>query len=434
LGGLRSALFLFHKRAGELAAKECYNLEVINPFVFIKKEDVVVLDIRDGSVGGMILTVNKEGGGAPIKVFSVRKEIPFQRSFNNKRLLASISQAVAFVALAIRDSGFKIPSKVFCILGPHLHASQVRIIKSKYDKPVTISEEVLHSLILQDSKEFQQKHLLNTNASDSPNVMMEHKITQIKLNGYETSSPIKKNASEIEISVFVSMAPGELLDSLKKNIFKNLHTNKIDFHSFTFALSDIVRKIAPERPSFVVVNIEDEISEVSVIRDGEVEDIASFPVGMSMLTRVIMDRFNLSNEQALSYLKLYLSGSAEKDLSVKMVDAIDRAMVLWTDHFYETLRKISFHRLLPDIFYIATEETCKDVFINFIQKAEVSGLLVTSRSPRVECLEPNLFAELCKNISSCPDELHLLVDAIFIDKFYRQNIAHRWGEEKRYIL
>jgi hypothetical protein len=411
--------YLFHTIIWLAYPVKCYNLEVINLFRINKKEDIVVLDIRDNSVGGMILSLDKKGNSIPQKLFSIRKEIPFQRNFNHKRLFYLTAQAINHVSSLIMKSGFiKKPHKVFCIVGPHLHASQIRKIKTKYDSSVVISEFLLKNLVVQDIEHFEKKHL--DIGGDSSNSVLEHKIMQLKLNGYETLLPINKHASEIEISVFVSMVPKILINDLSRIITKNLHTNKIDFHSFTFVLSDVVRSIALDKRGFVAINIEDEISEISVIRDGIVEDIASFPVGVSLLTRIIMDRFSVSHDQAISDLKLFVSGMGTSEMMSKMEEVADRTRMIWSDLFYQTMKKMSYRHLLPDTFYIVTEETCKDIFKEFIKKTDISNLLAANKPPRVECMEPKVFASLCKNISDCPDDLHFLVGAVFSDKFEKQ--------------
>jgi len=392
---------------------------VINPFSFTKKEDVIVLDIRDGSVGGMVLSLDKEKKDIPEKKFSIRKEISFQRDFNHRRLFYATSKALASVADSISKFGFRLPRKIFCVIGPHLHASQVRVIKMSYDRPTVISDDILRSLIFKDIKQFETKHLgINGNSS---NIIFEHKIMQIKLNGYETDSPIKKVASEIEISVFVSMAPKILINDIEKIISNNFHSNKIHFHSFTFALFDMVRNLSLDRRGFVVINVEGEVTEMSIIRNGAVEDIASFPMGKNVIIRKIMNRFGVSHDQAISYLKLFFSNSGEKDITAKMSAIIEQARNFWSDLFYQALKNISYHRLLPDSFYLSSEPSCKEVFSNFIKKTDVSGLLVMNKSPNLDCLEPKVFASLCKNISECPDELHFLIDAVFIDKFNKHS-------------
>lgn len=404
---------------------------MINPFVFSKKEEVLVLDIRDGSVGGMILSLDKKGQEVPEKIFSIRKEIPFQRNFNHKRLFYNTSQALISVSAEIFKSGLKMPKKIFCLLGPHLHASQIRIIKSRYDRPTIISEKIISSLINQDVKLFENKHLGVLGESFSE--MMEHKITQIKLNGYETGSPINKVASEIELSVFVSMVPHVLIGDLKRIILKHFHSDNVDFHSFSFALADVVRDISLDKRGFAIVNIEDEISEISVVRNGLIEDTASFPAGANFLFRMIMDRFGVSYEQALSYLKLFVAHSGDESITTKMSDIIEQTRIFWTDSFYQSLKKMSSHHLLPDTFYIATDDNQKNVFLDFIKKSRVSGLLVLNKPPAIEWLEPKIFSGLCKNISECPDDTHFLVSAVFVNKFHSHHSSYFVGEEKGFF-
>lgn len=409
---------LFHNHIGEFTTIRWYNLRVVNPFIHTKKEDVIVLDIRDDSVGGMILSLDKAGGRIPEKIFSISKDIPFQRNFDHKRLFNDTAEALAYVADTIARSGFKLPSKIFCIIGPHLHASQIRTIRSKYDAPVLITGQLLKDLVQNDIEKFENEQL-NPNG-DLLNVILEHKAMQIKLNGYETEFPIKQNASDIEISIFVSMAPGILMNDLKEILSKYFHSDKVDFHSFTFALSDVLRGIFLDKMGFAVVNVENEVSEISVIRNGVIEDVVSFPVGMSLLPKIIMDRFGLSYAQAISYLELFISGSGESEVMARVAEVIEQTKVAWSDLFYQSLKRISYHHLLPDTFYVVAGPKYEDFFLEYVKKAEISNLLMMNRPQRIDRLEPNVFAGLCKNTSDCPDDLHFLAAAVFINKFYEQ--------------
>lgn len=392
----------------------CYNLSVFNLFNKNSKEKVVVLDIRDGSVGGMVIQKETEGNSLPEKLFSVRKALPFQKNFNLKRLFYATAQAISFVASEIHKSGQNDPKKIICLVGPHMHISQRRNVKITYKQPTLLTTEILNRLISNDLHLFEEKHLTSGLAKgESSNVIFEHKIMQIKLNGYETSNPIGKKATEVSISIFASVLPRVVLADLKNVISNSFHNNNLEFHSFSFMISDVVRNLDLDKNGLVLVQIEDEITEMSVVRNGIIQNIASFPAGKNLLKRQIMDSFATVSDGADSCIKMYNNKTGNEDVIKKMTDVLLKMNEVWADLFFQTIKKISYYHLLPQSFYIVADNDCKNIFIDLFKKIELSSILVLNKPAEIVSLDNQFFDNFCKNKSECPDDIYFLAASVF---------------------
>ena len=300
------------------------------------KNYIAILDVRDGSVGGMLVLIDKENK-IPEKVYSVRKELPFQKIFSYKRTFYATMQAINSVIADILKNSGHVPEKILCMMGPHLHISQTRIIKSSFDKPTKITEKLINELVRSDLKIFEDMHFHNVLAdSESLNTMLDHKIMQVKLNGYNTPVPFDKIASDIEISVYVSMMSRVVKKDLESIISKGFHNNFIDFHSYSFALFDSTRGLNIERDGFVVVDVESELTEVIAVKNGIIEETASFPLGKNFLLRKISEEFNTMHEEAVSYLSMHKDNTGSKEVMLKIKTAVDKANAEWTNALNES--------------------------------------------------------------------------------------------------
>lgn len=387
---------------------------MFNLFNKILKEKINVIDIRDGSVGGMILSVDRASLSQPEKLFSTRIKLPFQKEFSHKRHFYATAQAISNVASEIHNRGQNAPDKIVCLIGPHMHISQRRNIKIQYKQPTLITSGILNRLISNDIHIFEEKHLTSglTNG-DSVNTLFEHKVMQIKLNGYETSKPVGKKATDVSISIFASVIPKIVLADLKNIISKNFHSNNIEFHSFSFIISDVMRNLGLDSNGLVLVQIEDEITEISIIRNGIIQNIASFPLGKNLLIRVICAVLGTIPDAAESYLKMYNSKAGSPEVVKKMSEIFSKVNSTWSDLFFQTMKKTSYNHLLPQNFYVVVNQNYTNVFFDLIKKIELSNLLALNKQAEISTLGSHVFENLCKNRSDCPDDIYFLAASVF---------------------
>lgn len=394
-------------------------------FSFFNKKNrgnISVIDLRDGSIGGMKISVDKERRTIPEKIYSIRKELAFQKNLSFKRLFYSTAQMIPQICSAMQNFGFGDSDDMHCIIGHHFYFSETRVIRMKFDKPRLIDHKLVNELVDREIEEVVSKHPTNNIiGSDPSNIVLDKKIMQIKLNGYETTKPFGKLASELRISLFLSLTPRIVIRDLYKIIRKNFHKNNIHFHSSTFVNFDSIRSLEMDKEGFVIVSIEKETTEVSVIRDGILEENSSIPMGENFFKRSISEKYNTIPEEADTYLKLYVSGAGDIKKMSDIFKFIEDKKHEWKKSFFSCLRSLSEHHLLPESFYITVGDDNKKFFTNLVRDSEISSILTYNKPPSIKYLDHNVFDGYCKNKSDCPDDINFVVEAVYINKLDKDN-------------
>ncbi len=380
------------------------------------EQNIVVLDIRDSSVGGAVVSFDKKLKIRPKKLFSEKRNIIFQKNFSFKRLFYSTSQAVSSVAFSIFKNNHIPIDKIYCVLGPHLYISQTKIIRAKYNESILVSQELLDKIVEGGLSRPAKGELKIFSGIDEHMEVLDKKIMQVKLNGYETPEPFHKKATEIEISVFVSYIPRLVMRDINKILSSSFHDRSIIYHSSAFVAADVLRGLHEEQDSFMFVSIGNELTEISVVKKGVIEEVSSIPKGRNLIFRDICEKFGTIYEESVSLVDMFTSNSSDPVLTEKLRESIKKSEEVWAGLFYKTLQKISSRHFLPDNLYLTAEKKCSGIFFDFVSKLDISNLLALNKPPRINCLDNEIFEIYCQNNSSCPDNIHLLIDSIFVNK------------------
>ncbi|MEI6296694.1 MAG: hypothetical protein WCO84_03560 [bacterium] len=395
---------------------------MISFFNHTTKEIVAVIDIRDGGVSGMLFSLDKKTGSIPEKLFSTRRVVMFQKNFDHKRLFFDTKKALLNVMKSLQGSRNGNPTKIFCVLGPHLYASQTRTIKVKYDNPTTVTNDLINKIILDDVRAFEQKHLPeSTENTEHHNSILEHNIMQIKLNGYEVLDPLNKKASEVDISVFVSISPASVIKELKEQISKHFHNNNVTFHSSVFVAFDTITERVTKEKDFILINTEDEVTEISIIKSNILEETFSFPLGQNFILRMLGHNFGTINEEAYSYLEMYNTKTGDPKTISKIKEILNSTKEVWDDVFNKTVKKISKKYLLPSNLYITSEIKYQDIFTEFITKANIPEFFKLNRTPILNFINCDIFKEYYKNNNKYPDNVNLLFELFYINKIFHKD-------------
>lgn len=394
-------------------------------FGFLNKKNrnrISVIDLRDGSVGGMTLSVDKERKSIPEKIHSIRKELPFQKNLSFKRLFYSTAQLIPQVALSMQKIGLGESEDLYCIIGPHFYFSETRVIRKKFGEPRLIDRKLVDDLLNKEIEEVVSGHPTNNIVGAEPStVVLDKKIMQIKLNGYETTNPFGKSASEIRISLFLSLIPRIVVRDLYKLLRKNFHNNNIHFHSSTFVAFDSIRSLDMDKEGFVVVSVEKETTEVSVVRDGILEENSSIPMGQNFFKRAICAKYNTIPDEAETYLKLYIHNSGDLKRLTEVFKFIEDKGYEWRKSFFSCLKSLSEHHLLPENFYLTAGDDNIKFFTNLVRESEIAEILTYNKPPSVRRLDQNVFDGYCRNKSDCLDDVHFVTGAVYVNKIAIDN-------------
>jgi cell division ATPase FtsA len=338
-----------------------------------KKQISLIYDIGSGSVAGALVELSK--GKNPRIIYSKRIPINVQEVLDSETLQKSLLKSLNEVSEKVnreglqhlnfkRKRGRKIDS-VTCTLASPWFTSQTKEIGIAKEQSFTVTRSFLDKLIDRETEKFQDSQL--GKLSDDSSEVIERRFTEIKLNDYETDNPYGKKATEVDIALFMSIAPSNLLDGIEDVVSKHFFFEYIKFHSFALVSFSVIRDIHERIKDFVLLDITAEVTDVSIVKRGAVLETGSFPLGQNFLIRAATKSLKTVPHEAVSSLKRYLRGDINKERASTLEKILAKAKEKWLKSFQDILVKLSAESYIPKTVFFMTDDDLAPWFTEVIK-------------------------------------------------------------------
>lgn len=383
-----------------------------------KKDLVAVFDISSGSVGGALVQISeKESGTHATILYSTRVPIIFQTNLNFERFLASMLSSLVEVSSELEKQKLGAPKDVFCFLASPWYASQTRIIKLSKEAPFTITEKIIKGLIDAEVKAFETEELKKYSGLGNHTRIIENETVVMSVNGYKTESPLGRKARDLELTLFMSMSPERVTQSVEHIIKKHFNVSTIRFSSFIFSFFVAVRDLFMKQENFLLLDIGGEITDLAIVKNNILHESVSFPLGKSFLIRRIASSLNTTPEEGLSLLRIFLAGDMEETQALRLKDILEKARIEWLSSFQSSLATISNDLSLPETVFITVDDDVSSWFFDSIKKEEYNQYTLTEKQFNVIMLGAsplNKVSEFAASLKS--RDQFLMIESIFITR------------------
>jgi len=386
--------------------------------LFGRKEKIaVVFDIGSSSVGGAYVELRP--GMKPKIIASVREEMVFQEDLKFERLVSSMQDALGRTGRALHETRMPhLTEKIYaCSLSSPWYASQTRIASIRQTEPFLVTEQFISDAVEKEVQDFEKLETPRLGRG----VLMEHEAVQVKLNGYETANPLGKRAKEADIAAYVSVIPEKIHLIARQEIGKLFHSPHLRLHSFPFLAFIIIRDIFYEK-SFLFLDITGEVTDVSLVRDGVLQETISFPYGKNSLFREVGRELSLSPSEVVSAFFAHQSGDAHEKHAEKVSSALSLAGGKWQNGFDNALSSFSHAgaALPPDIFFTSDG----DVSDWFAKQIETEKIYNTSGGEgkyfHIRPMQAPFFADRVEFLSGLVRDPFLSLFALYAGREYNK--------------
>lgn len=343
------------------------------------KELAVIYDIGSSSVGGALVYLNRDS--TPDIVYTTRKSVPFKQEVDPDHLLNAVKGAINEVGEEIQKKGMRhlqftklgdaTIEGIYCVFASPWYISQTQTLSDSSDNEKEITQEYLDSLI--DSSEDTLKEGALSRYADSVRdelTELEERIIQVKLNGYITPNPHGKKANSIEMSVFTSMIPEDVLDSVESSISKTFNTKHYHYHSFTLASFSTFRNILADLnfSDFLFMDITGELTDISIIKDECIKKSLSFPLGKHELIRAITTALDTDAGEGMSRLRMWAEGSLTDEEARQVEEIISDIGGEWKEAFTDAVSELMEEATLPHRLFFLADEDVGPIFHQLIEE------------------------------------------------------------------
>ncbi len=368
------------------------------------------LIIHVGSASVAAAFVETEGSAAKITA-GVTTDIAVLPEVGSAEFEREMEKALAATLASIAKLRMSSPDTVRVYLASPWYASQVRKAKMSRPTPFVVSQSMLDDMVSRELRSFSDEEMAASYSAGEPLRPVESHVVEIKLNGYAVAHPAGVSARELELSLFVSVAPERMLKKMEEIIATTFH-HSVRFGTFLAASFIVSRDRFPHEDGYLLIDIGGEVTDVSLVRGGALVQSVSFPLGRNFILRKLSTGLGRSISEALSICTLYVEKKVEDKIKVQCEGLLKEAKDQWLDAFQKTLFSVSNELSIPNTILLSVGTDIAPWFIETISREEFQQHSLTNKEFKVVILDAQLFRDSLTYAEGVPRSPCIIIETL----------------------
>ena len=373
-------------------------------FLQKNKEDYsLVFNIGSGSISGGIIKFTEEPGENII--YYAKEAIPFQPEISVSKHLDLMKQSLATLAEKIHSEGIKqinlgkkkglVIDRVFYFFSSPWNISQTKTIRIKENRPFKVTKKYLNRVM------DEQEEQLETDISKFGKII-ERKIIQVKIDGHEVTDFYNQITKDLEISLFFSVVPGEVLQTVEESVSKTFNIKNIWCHSSSLSIFSIIRNLFPKKEDFIHIDISEEITDISIIKNNIVSSNISIPLGRNHLIRKLSQEMQMTEEIADSQIRMFCLKNNDELASLRLSVNMDKFSSEWLNLVTKSIDSLKISP--PESIFLIASNDLSSFLKDKLKKQDLEVLLVDNKN-----IKPPMVG----------DDLIFKLELMFLDNLYK---------------
>lgn len=324
-------------------------------------EPVVLLHIGSASVSVALAEVGEK---KPTFFYTARDLIPFQEKFSFTRFSDAVFSAVESLLQKVTTEGVATYTKergrpprirrVGLVLSSTWCVSKTLSITISKERPFQITTGLVRNVSASARDSFEQEiergkypHI----GADA--VVLEESLIDVALNGYSITNPFGRSASELRISLLVSLMSASFSDRIFKTIDRALPDYSLHPHSYSLTMFSIVRDFFPTVHTFLLVDVDGEVTDVALVQDDVLVESISFPSGTFSVLRCLGEDAGSVEVRARLL---------EREGSKRALEAREK----WLSQYKKALESLAERYAIPNRLYISGNADMLSWFVEIL--------------------------------------------------------------------
>ncbi len=376
---------------------------------------ILVFDIGSSSVGGALFRTQKSG--VPKIVLSLREPISLQKTLDIDKFLSLTVKSLEVVVGKIYKAALGRPEEIYCVLSSPWHISQTRVIKMEKNTPFVFSAKVAMELIQKEAALFEEECMAKYSDENRSLRSIEFKNIKTVLNGYESPSPLDQKARELEMTIFLSMSPEQVLHTIEETVRKCFHFKNIKFSSFKLASFAVMRDVYAHKENFLLIDVDGEVTEISMVKKNVLRESVSYPLGCNFIIRKVASSLHSPLREAKSLVSLLKDGHAGREIAEKLDLVVSKVKKDWLLQFQQSLANISNDISVPSTIYLTVDKEMADFFSEIIKNEQFNQYTLTESKFEIIFLGAEVFEGMAVFGEKVAREPGLIIDSIYVNRF-----------------
>jgi len=385
-----------------------------NPFRIKQNSVVAIIDIGSAEVSGALVSVSVDQYGQKQNqiIFNTKVETGIEGDLNFERFDFEITKAIKIVTHNLVKSGFNQPEKFVCFLASPFLISQTKIVSYSQNDGFgfVFTPKILDSIIRREAENF-----CFDNETGGLFNIIENKVMQIKLDGYEIEQPFGHKVNQITISQFMSGSPVSQLEKIWQAVSSQSHNDNIEFHSYAFAAFSTLRDNLGDKKNFIAVDISGELTDVFVCMNGILLENISFPCGLNSILRGIALSQRTPLAEAKTQLSLYTEGRLHSRAKEVLEQSLDLARQKWISGMVEVLSLVLETTVIPEQIILTGDTKVNKFFIDWLEEGDFKKYMLSNNPFKVSYIYYSKLAEMIGGVKTVRNT-YLIFESMFLEK------------------
>jgi hypothetical protein len=378
---------------------------------FFKKQNsfdvtgsVLLIDIRNSSVGAAIVTFSKDA--APVITHTFRDHYYFESSVDSETFVSRAELSLKKVLDTVfHTKTHTTPvTSVEVFYGAPWYRALISNVQIEHTSPTEFTEDYLQTLTEKN----------NTHIT-SEETAIEKEIVAIMLNGYKISDPFYKKATHFDVSFLISCIGKDTKTSFETIIKKYARTQKIHSHSHPYAIFSVIDKRIHAPKHYTILDISGEMIELSIVKDDHFRKIISIPYGSHSFVRALATSTKTNFQSALLKLRSLLHTTVDEAQKTARTNLLKEIKREWSEVIQKTLAAAGVE-LIPSIIFVSGDEEIKELIVHMLEDVEIyTGAFKINRKPQVQFIASSLIKKYCTYNKNVPEDHQLATEAVFVE-------------------
>lgn len=377
---------------------------------------ILLVDVGSASVGAAL--VRFEAGKPPHIISTVREDIPFQEALSSARFLSGMLHALerTLKNLQAQNKGHGAPMHTFCTFSSPWFMLKNRNLRIVRTEPFQVTEKNLNAFLDEDILRLKDELKETLPLADIE--IIEKKIIEMKLNGYEIKNPYGQTTHQMEILATVSLSSKRVIEGVERMVSRYFHAPSVHFGSFPVAAFSAIRDIFPEERSFLFLDITGEATDVSFVANDLFMGTTSFSRGKNFFVREVSTGEHTLHAEAVTLLGMFLRDELEGKKRDHVGGVIAKSNEEWVTHFVRSLASFANIGTLPRKVFFTADADVAGFFTGLINAAHPD--LLMGEGFEVEYLDQLIVAKFVNFESEVVRDPFIVVETLLAEKIMMQ--------------
>lgn len=293
-------------------------------------------------MGAAVVDVSAEGAST-IRWYTSRDlSLPASSSYDQllSKVVKTTSQVLADVHTALQRGKHRGPDQIVAVLASPWYTLSTHRIDQRFDEMHEITESYTATLKRKAASEFQrrasevfQKYFHSQDEAR----LIESSYLEWILNGYPTNRPHGKYARSFGGSLFFSAAPQRVCEGIDRAVDEHFSVERLTYISQPSVLARNTRSRFSTTHTTLLVSINGEQTEVTILTDGVLRDVVLYEEGENDIVRGAAKETEAGPEVVRSFLSLREASLVDDQQQPALAEAVSSALARWKQGFHDTL-------------------------------------------------------------------------------------------------